>query len=69
MTWEERLYDHQIDEAWPQKPSARETCCPECGAVLDSDEDELYESREGDYILGCSRCVQVRPAGEKEWEE
>lgn len=69
MTWEERLYDQQIDDAWLQKEKTITNFCPECGAQLDCDEDELYASKEGDYIVGCSRCVAVHPAQKKGWEE
>lgn len=69
MTWEERWYDKELMQDWPKAPRTKAQCCPECGAKLDSDEDELYQSKEGDYILGCSHCVAVRPAAEEEWQE
>lgn len=67
MTREERMYDSELyggclDGADPPAP-----VCPECGAVLDSDDDLLYESREEPvYVVGCSRCVRHRAPG---WEE
>ncbi|MEG0804440.1 MAG: hypothetical protein RSF90_05745 [Pygmaiobacter sp.] len=57
MNYEERLYDSELYGGCEGGGTPPACSCPECGAVLDSDEDLIYTSRETDYVLGCSRCV------------
>ena len=59
MTYEERLYDSELYGGCLEQPIPPAPVCPECGATLDSDDDQLYQTREEpSYILGCSRCVR-----------
>lgn len=61
MNYEERLYDSELYGGCIEQRSPPPPFCPECGASLDSDEDEVYQTREEPaYVLGCSRCVRCR---------
>lgn len=63
MTYEERLYDSELYGGRPDRPAPQPVICPECGALLDAEDDRVFVTGEEDYVLGCSRCVRTAPPG------
>jgi uncharacterized protein with PIN domain len=55
MSYEEMMYDRQLE---PRESEPEAYRCPCCGAVLDSIDDKVLVDRDND-VIGCSKCCRV----------
>lgn len=61
MEYAQRLYDSELYAGTAATVPSVPEVCPECGAMLDAEDDLIYLAGEGEeYVVGCARCIRAR---------